>query len=138
MTDRPIYITTFDKERLIKLILQEKHSDYRKSPYLEKLEKEVARATVVAPSEITADTITMNSQVFLLDLDTGEDETVTLVFPEDADIIHGKVSILAPVGTGMLGYCVGDVFEWPVPDGVRRLQVVKILFQPEASGNFDL
>ncbi len=138
MTERPIYITTFDRDRLIKLILQEKHSDYRKSRYLENLEQEVARAKVVAPTEIPADTITMNSQAFLVDADTGEEETVTLVFPEDADISQGKVSILAPVGTGMLGYRVGDVFDWQVPDGVRRLKVVKILFQPEASGNFDL
>ena len=65
--------------------------------------------------------------VVVLDLETGEEETYTLVFPENADISSGKISILAPVGTGMLGYEVGDTFEWDVPGGVRRLKVKQIL-----------
>jgi len=69
MTDRPIFITTFDRERLIKLLLQAKHSGYRGSEYLENLEKELARAKIVAPKEVPADIITMNSTAFLKDVD---------------------------------------------------------------------
>ena len=80
----------------------------------------------------------MNSTVVLTDLDTREEETYTLVYPENADTAQGKVSILAPIGTAMLGYRVGDVFEWEVPAGKRRLKVEKIVYQPEASGDYDL
>jgi regulator of nucleoside diphosphate kinase len=61
-----------------------------------------------------------------------------LVFPENADLKQGKVSILAPIGTAMLGYEVGDIFEWDVPAGKRRLKVKRIIYQPEASGDYHL
>jgi regulator of nucleoside diphosphate kinase len=96
------------------------------------------RAQVVPSRDISGDVITMNSTVTLKDLDTNEEETYTLVYPEQADTTQGKVSILAPIGTAMLGYRAGDVFEWDVPAGKRRLKVEKILYQPEASGNYDL
>ena len=119
------------------MLLKASYTDQRDSEYLERLEKELERAEVVSPQEVARTVITMNSTVVLLDLDTNERETYTLVFPEDADIGRGKISILAPIGTGMLGYEVGDVFEWPVPAGVRRLQVAEILYQPEAEGDWD-
>ena len=80
----------------------------------------------------------MNSQACLIDLDTGEKMTYTLVFPRDADVERGKISVLAPIGTAMLGYRVGDVFEWSVPEGLRRLKVKRILYQPEACGDYQL
>lgn len=138
MMNRPIYITKFDLERLEKLLVEEKRTDYRGSGYLENLEKELSRANVVSSKEIPADVITMNSQALLVDTETGEEMTITLVFPQDADILQGKISILAPVGTAMLGYRVGDSFSWDVPDGVRNLQVKEIFYQPEAKGDFDL
>ncbi|GER79535.1 MAG: RNA polymerase-binding protein Rnk [Anaerolineaceae bacterium] len=138
MDNQSIYITEFDLERLKKLLWDAQSTDYRKSEYLEKLKVEIRRATVVSPRDIPSDVITMNSTVALQDLDTGDEETYTLVFPEDSDPGQGKVSILAPIGTAMLGYKVGDTFEWNVPAGKRRLQVKKILYQPESSGNFDL
>ncbi|MGC9336382.1 MAG: GreA/GreB family elongation factor, partial [Anaerolineae bacterium] len=64
--------------------------------------------------------------------------TYMLVFPRDADIDQAKISILAPIGTAMLGYRVGDVFTWEVPEGTRRLRVKEILYQPEASGDYHL
>ncbi len=138
MSITQIYITEFDLERLKKLLWDAQSTDYRKSEYLDNLQMELRRAEVVAPQDIPPDVITMNSTVCLLDLDTGEEETYTLVFPENADSAQGKISILAPIGTAMLGYKVGDTFEWRVPVGIRKLLVKKILFQPEASGNFDL
>jgi len=80
----------------------------------------------------------MNSRVHLVDLDTQEEMVYTLVFPQDAEISQSKISVLAPIGTAMLGYRVGDTFTWQVPDGVRRLQVKKVLYQPEASGDYHL
>ncbi|RIK30668.1 MAG: nucleoside diphosphate kinase regulator [Anaerolineae bacterium] len=138
MENKPIYITEHDLERLKKLLVEAKSTDYRKSEYLEKLQEEISRAKVVSPHDIPSDVITMNSTVSLEDTETKEEEAYTLVFPEDADLKQGKLSVLAPIGTGMLGYKVGDIFEWEVPAGKRRLLVKKIIYQPEASGNFEL
>lgn len=138
MSERAIQITEVDRKRLIDLIVDAQSGGYRGSVYLENLRGELERARVIAPQEIPGDVITMNSTVTLIDQDTGEEETYTLVYPENADAAQGKVSVLAPIGTAMLGYRVGDVFEWEVPAGKRRLKVEKILYQPEASGDYDL
>jgi regulator of nucleoside diphosphate kinase len=97
------------------------------------LRGELERAEIVAPHEVPPGVITMNSRAELLDLDTNEHMEFTLVFPDEADIEEGKISVLAPLGTAMLGYGVGDEFEWTVPYGSRRLKVIKVHFQPEAS-----
>ena len=138
MSERTIQITELDQKRLLDLIREAQSGEYRKSVYIEKLRGELERAQVVSSQEIPGDVITMNSTVTLTDLDINEEETYTLVYPEHADSAQSKISILAPIGTAMLGYRVGDVFEWDVPAGKRRLKVTKIHYQPEASGNFDL
>ena len=138
MNEKQIVITEQDRKRLIDLILDAQSGEYRGSVYLDKLRGELHRAQIVAPQDIPADTITMNSKVALLDLDTREEEIYTLVYPENADSAEGKISVLAPIGTAMLGYRVGDVFEWEVPAGKRRLKVDRILYQPESAGDYDL
>ncbi|MGB4785506.1 MAG: GreA/GreB family elongation factor, partial [Candidatus Acidiferrum sp.] len=85
--------------------------------------------------DIPADTVTMHSHVRVRDLDTGGESTYTLVFPSDADIAKGKISILAPIATALLGYREGDEIEWPTPGGRRRLNVIRVLYQPEAAGD---
>jgi regulator of nucleoside diphosphate kinase len=77
--------------------------------------------------------ITLNSVAELRDLETNEIMRFTLVLPRDARIEDGKISVLAPLGTAMLGYRVGDEFEWTVPYGRRRLKVTQVYFQPEAN-----
>jgi regulator of nucleoside diphosphate kinase len=138
MHERTIYITEFDTERLRKLVDDAKRLDRSGNEYLENLDMELTRAQIVAPKSVPADVVTMNSKVALRDLDTEEEMIVTLVFPQDADIAQSKVSVLAPIGTAMLGYRIGDVFTWQVPDGVRRLQVERLLYQPEAAGDHHL
>lgn len=138
MKTRTIYITQYDMVRLKSLINEAKHLDRRENEYLESLEAELARCQLVTPTEVPPDVVTMNSKVCLIDLDTQEEMVYTLVFPQDADIAQSKISVLAPIGTAMLGYRVGDVFTWKVPDGVRRLKVEQVLYQPEASGDYHL
>jgi regulator of nucleoside diphosphate kinase len=75
----------------------------------------------------------MGSEVRLMDVDTGEIKVYRLVFPSEART-ENSLSVLAPIGTAILGYRVGDVIEWRVPKGVRRLKVLDVLFQPEAAG----
>ena len=138
MEERTIYITEFDMKRLRELIVEAKRLDRRGSEYLEGLEGELSRGILVAPADVPPDVVTMNSRVSLVDLDTGEEMVWTLVFPNEADVAQSKISVLAPIGTAMLGYRVGDTFEWKVPDGIRRLQVKSVLYQPEAAGDYHL
>ena len=138
MRPRTIHITEFDKQRLTALLDELQHTGYSDREALEDLEGELNRALVVAPQEVPPDVITMNSQARLCDLEAEEELIFTLVFPEDADLAENKVSVLAPIGMAMLGYRVGDTFEWKVPDGVSRLKVMEILYQPEAAGDYHL
>jgi regulator of nucleoside diphosphate kinase len=138
MEKRTIYITEYDAERLKSLIGEAKRLVPRGNEYLDSLEAELDRGQTVAPTEVPPDVITMNSKVCLVDLDTNEEMVFMLVFPQDADIDQSKISILAPIGTAMLGYRVGDVFTWQVPNGARRLEVKQIVYQPEASGDYHL
>jgi len=138
MGGKPIRITEFDLDRLKRLLQEAQYTEYRNSEYLDRLGMEIDRAEIVSPQDIPSDVVTMNSRVCLVDLDSGEEEVYTLVFPENADLEQGKLSVFAPIGTAMLGYEVGDIFEWEVPDGKRRLRVKEILYQPEASGDYHL
>ena len=134
-----IYITGLDRQRLEKLIELAGEINRRVNhQYLSRLEEELERAETVTPEEVPADVITMRSKVRLRDLDTGEQMVYTLVFPSEANFDEGKISVLAPVGTALLGYRVGDAIEWEVPSGRRRLKVEELLYQPEAAGDYNL
>lgn len=136
-TRSPIYVTREDKRRLEDLLREVEASDPRKHGDLKALAEELHRAVVVESKDVPGDVITMNSRADMLDLENGETVTFTLVFPSEANIEDGKISVLAPIGAGMLGYRVGDEFEWKVPAGVRRMKVTRIHYQPEAAGEFD-
>ncbi len=133
----PIRITTQDKQRLEDLLLEVQASDPRKHGDLKALTKELRRAVIVDPKDVSGDVITMNSRAEMRDLESGETVAFTLVFPSEANIDEEKISVLAPIGAGMLGYRVGDEFEWKVPGGLRRMKVTKVEYQPEAAGDFD-
>ena len=134
--NKSIYITTQDQQRLQELIAETAASGPRQQGDWKALAEELRRAVIVQPNEVPAEVITMNSRAELIDLETGETVTFTLVFPRDAWLEEDKISVLAPIGAGMLGYRVGDEFEWRVPQGVRRMKVAKVHYQPEAAGDF--
>ena len=135
ITDRRvIYITETDMQRLRPLIEGMKNS----RDDLRALESELKQARVVMPADVPPDVITMNSKARLRDLDTGEDLVFTVVFPGNASIEHDRISVVAPIGTAMLGQRVGDEFEWQVPAGQVRLRVEEVLYQPEAAGHYHL
>jgi regulator of nucleoside diphosphate kinase len=135
-----VYITEIDRQRLEKLIEKstERDGGGANQEYLRKLEMELEPAVTVTSEEMPGDVITMRSRVRLSDLGTGQEVVYTLVFPSEANFDEGKISVLAPVGTAMLGYRVGDLIEWQVPSGLRKLKVEEILYQPEASGDYNL
>ena len=133
-----IYITEPDYNRLSALIEKTREGNGVDRQYLNKLEAELDRAEIVDAENIPANVITMRSTVRLKDLVSGEENTYSLVFPTEADFSQGKISVLAPIGTAILGYKSGDTIEWTVPSGLRRLKVDTIIYQPEAAGHFDL
>ncbi len=133
-----IYITEPDYHRLSALIEKTREGNGVDRQYLKKLEAELDRAEIVDAKDIPANVITMRSTVRLKDLASGEENTYSLVFPTEADFSQGKISVLAPIGTAILGYKTGDTIEWTVPSGLRRLRVDTLIYQPEAAGHFDL
>ena len=135
MKTREIYITEYDMEKLRAIIEIYGGND---NPYLENLEDELDKARVVDPKNIPDNVVTMNSIVRIKDLDTGEEKTFTLVFPGKTNITEKAVSILAPIGTALIGYREGDIIEWEVPAGTKRFQVMEVIYQPERLGTYDL
>lgn len=136
---RDIVITNTDRERLLKLIADEREfGKIEHDTHLHGLEHELRRAAVLPVKDISAEVITMNSKVQLKDLDSGEETEYTLVYPENADLDDNRISILAPIGTAILGFREGDVLEWEIPAGTVRLLVEKVLYQPEMAGDYDL
>jgi regulator of nucleoside diphosphate kinase len=138
MRRRRIYITQTDLKRLCDVVATELELNDGSDRRLTDLIAELERAEAVLSDEIPNDVVTMNSTVVLRDVDTGETETYTLVYPNHANIARNRLSVLAPVGTAILGYRVGDVVRWRVPSGLRRLRVEEVLFQPERVGAFHL
>ncbi len=138
MKARKIYITEFDKKRLEELIAVAEEFGGQDMRDLDSLAKELSRAEVVSSKDIPAGVVTMNSKVVLRDISTSEKMIYTLVFPRNADIGSGKISVLAPIGTAILGYSKGDIIEWKVPAGKQRISIEEILYQPEASGDYHL
>jgi regulator of nucleoside diphosphate kinase len=123
VADRGIWIANEDMGKLDTLlrVLAARHDQQTGDRV--SLAGELRRARVVPRAQLPPDVVRMNSTVRLRDLETGEVETYTLVFPADADIAENKLSVLAPVGTALLGYRAGDVVEWPVPAGVSRFRI---------------
>jgi regulator of nucleoside diphosphate kinase len=133
-----IYVTEQDYRRLTGLIEITRERNGVDIEYLNTLEAQLDRAEIVDPKRIPANVITMRSKVRLKDLVNGETKIYSLVFPTEANFSEGKISVLAPIGTAILGYKLGDSIEWPVPSGVRKLKVDEILYQPEAAGEYGL
>lgn len=105
----------------------------------EMLDEELSRANIIAQAEIPATVVTMNSKVKFLDKSNGQTSEMTLVYPQDANLDEGRISIFAPVGIALLGLSVGQSIDWKMPNGaIKKLEVQEVLFQPEAAGQFEL
>lgn len=124
-----IIVTDLDLQRLRTVL------DHHDVPTAEALDAELHRAVVVPQREVPADVVTMNSDVIYEDESTGARRTVRVVYPRDADAGRGWVSVLAPIGSALLGLRVGQHIDWNVPAGRRRLRIVEVPYQPEAAGD---
>jgi regulator of nucleoside diphosphate kinase len=138
MSTKQIYITDVDLKRLTGIVKNTKNLTEIGKNDAETLKKELERAIVTDSKKISKDVVTMNSVAKVIDMETGKEMTWRLVYPEYEDIKHGRLSILAPLGMALLGYSKGDVFEWRLPVGLKKIMIKDVLYQPEASGHFNL
>jgi len=138
MAAKKIQVTRVDHERLTRLIDSTRNVSTQDQAFLDKLRTELVRARIISSKRVKPDVVTMNSTIKLRDLDNGELHEYQLVYPQDADPENNKLSILAPVGTALLGFSVGDTVEWPVPAGLRHLKIEEIIYQPESAGDYTL
>lgn len=131
----PITLSSLDAARLDRML--ESLSD-KQYPDSEDLQTELNRANVVDPKSIPPDVVTMNSTVTFRVESTNKEFSLTLVYPRDADDSTRKISILAPVGSALLGLREGDEISWPKPGGGSlRVHILKVIYQPEREGCFD-
>ena len=137
MSEKEIVITAADFDRLHGLVESPRYRATH-AALLHTLKEELDRGKVVQADRVPANVVTMRSRVRIQDLKDNERETYTLVYPEEADITAGKLSVLAPLGTALLGTRVGQVVKFDAPAGQRRLKVEKILYQPESAGDLHL
>lgn len=136
MKSRKIVLTDRDFDRLRATIRAARQGRQEHEQHLIDLERELQRAAVVPSPEVPADIVTMNSRVTVL-ADDEPPRTITVVYPEKADFDEGRISVLAPLGTALLGCRVGDVVKWTVPAGLRTLRITKLEYQPERVGDND-
>jgi len=134
MDKRPgIILTSLDLDRL-EAILDALPAET--SPGKTELRAELDRAEVVEPEDVPPDVVTMNSKVRFV-LESGEEFCLTLVYPQDIDGSADRISILAPVGSALLGLSAGEQIEWPRPGGgVMKVRLVEVIYQPERAGEF--
>lgn len=136
MNKNTIYLTDKDYNRLLQVVQSQRQKNGLF--VVAALSQELKRAKVVSPTEIPADVITMNSRVRLKEMKSAAELDIDIVYPKDADVGKRKVSVLAPVGTAVLGCRVGDEVKWPVAQGMVTYKVQELIYQPEAAGDFNL
>lgn len=137
MQQPDIIITEQDSERLTRLL---DHLPDRQRSAADGLERELGRARLVSGKEVPRDVVTMNSRVLIEEVETGRQLEVVLVYPHETNGKAGQaISVLAPVGSALLGMRKGLAIDWPLPGGrQKRYRVVDVLYQPEAAGDFHL
>ena len=133
MNEDIILITEKDLLR-IKHILS-----FQKSEEFENLELELERAKIISDDFVKPDLVTMNSKVKFLNVQDNKEMIVTIVYPSDANFAEGKISVLASLGSALIGLRVGQNINWMFPDGkTKTLKILEVLYQPEANQDWHL
>lgn len=122
-----------DKDaRKLRMLLEHNHGiSERDQVQWQTLEEEIEKASIVPPDQIPSDVVTMHSRVRIVDMRTGEQLVYQIVYPHEANYSEKRISILAPIGTALLGYPVGTEIDWQVPSGTRRLRIEAVEQPPE-------
>ena len=133
MTKRAIYMTDYDLQRLRPLVESARRYERADQESLILLQEELDRAIVSNIDDLPEGLVTMNSRVTVIDLETAMRTHYTIVFPRDADYEEKRISVLAPIGTALLGYRAGMQVEWPTPGGLRRFHIENVQQSPTRS-----
>ncbi|QKK03111.1 MAG: nucleoside diphosphate kinase regulator [Pseudomonadota bacterium] len=128
----PIIISTMDLHRLEKLFEDQPANSFAG---MAELEAELVRAQLVEPAAIPADVVSMNSSVrFSVD---GQEYVRTLVYPAALNDTDQQISVMAPVGSALLGMREGSSIDWPRHGGgSMNVNIDQIIYQPEREGQF--
>jgi regulator of nucleoside diphosphate kinase len=133
MNEDVILITEKDLLRIRNVL------SYQKSEDFENLDLELDRAKVISDAEVPEDLVTMNSKIKFLNINEQKELVITIVYPSEADFSQGKISVLASLGSALLGLRVGQEINWMFPDGkTRTLKILEVLYQPEANEHWHL
>ena len=133
-----VIITKQDFNRIHRAITDAKARNAIKKEEAEKLLAELKSATIVEQEEIDSDVVTMNSIVKIHFLNNKTSMQFQLVYPQDANIKEHKISIFSPVASALIGYRGGDEIDWLIPSGMTKIIIDEVVYQPEASGDFEL
>lgn len=126
MSKKSIYITDLDFKRLQDLVKATREFNQEEDRHIDRLQEELNKATVLEENRLPEKIITMNSKIELFDLADKETMSYILVFPEEANIDKGKISVLSPLGTALLGEKEGDEIELNLVYGTRKIKIMKI------------
>lgn len=126
MTSRAIFVTDRDFWPLQALVRARGGDSPRDGAHIGKLADELARSIPFDEAKAPPDIITMHSRVLMRDLDSGATDTYTLVYPHQSDLTRGRLSVLAPLGTALLGFRQGAQIVWEMPGGIRRLHIERV------------
>jgi len=134
-----IWLTEQDLSRLRQLIVDLTRTARGAHAGVDALEEILDLGRVVPPEKIPGDIVTMNSKVVYEDLASGERRAATIVYPEDAEPLSGRTSVLSPVGSALLGLAAGAEATLPLPRGrSARIRILEVAYQPEANGEYSL
>lgn len=126
MTKRSIYLTGYDLRRLEPLVEAARRYERADAESLRLLQQELDRAILCDADDLPDDVVCLNSQVLVTDLESGKKAEYTIVFPRDANYEDRRISVLAPIGTALLGYAKGSEVEWPTPGGLRYFRIERV------------
>jgi len=133
MDETTIFITEKDYARIRNVMSSVNSTDY------ENLDLELERAKIISDDEVPPDLVTMNSRVKFFNIQENKEMVVTIVYPDDANDDEGRVSILDPLGSALIGLLENREINWMFPDGkTKTLRILKVLYQPEANQDWHL
>ena len=126
MREYPIIVTDRDVSRLRGLLGAQSRASIRDRAHLRQLQAELESALVIPADEVPVGVVTIDSKVHVVDLNSDSRSVLTLVLPLEADVAEQRISVLAPIGTALLGFRAGDDVEWAMPGGTRRLHIERV------------
>lgn len=133
MNDDVILVTEKDLLRIKNILSFQRSEDF------ENLELELDRAKIITDDEVPSDLVTMNSKVKFLNVQDNKEMVITIVYPSDANFAEGRISVLATLGSALIGLRVGQEINWMFPDGkTKTLRILEVLYQPEANQDWHL